>query len=76
MTQDQSVMLGGFYVFGFLALIVGGIWWLNRQFGERFRYNQRRRQIETAMHLDAFDRSIADDVADEWGYDPRSYRRR
>ncbi|MFC8852946.1 hypothetical protein ACFT5D_07820 [Streptomyces sp. NPDC057144] len=67
---------------GFIYLCLffgGGLWllhFLDKKFGHKIRYNQRRRQIETEMHRRAVDRDIAQDVADEWGYDPRDFRRR
>lgn len=65
MTQDQSATLGGFYVFGFIALFVGVTWWLNRRFGERIRYNQRRRQVERAMNEYEVNSSMVDDILRE-----------
>ena len=74
MTEGQSSALGGFYLLVLLVLFIGACVLVNRFFGDRIRYNQRRRQVETAMHRDAFDRIVAEDVADEWGYDSRNYR--
>lgn len=74
-TQDQSATLGGVYILVVLALVIGGALWFNRRFGERVRYNQRRRQVEADMHRHAFDRRIAEDVADEWGYDSWDHHR-
>ncbi|MFI9175966.1 hypothetical protein [Streptomyces lincolnensis] len=74
MTEGQLSALGGFYLLVLLGLFIGACVLVNRFFGDRIRYNQRRRQVEASMHRDAFDRRIAEDVADEWGYDSRSYR--
>ncbi|WP_189148162.1 hypothetical protein [Streptomyces lacrimifluminis] len=74
MTEGQLSALGGFYLLVLLVLFIGACVLVNRFFGDRIRYNQRRRQVEAAMHRDAFDRRIAEDVADEWGYDSRNFR--
>ncbi|WP_200300808.1 hypothetical protein [Streptomyces adelaidensis] len=67
---------------GFIYLCVffgGGLWllhFLDKKFGHRIRYNQRRQQIEAEMHRREYDRRLTEDVADEWGYNPRHHRRR
>ncbi|MGJ5826001.1 hypothetical protein [Streptomyces ossamyceticus] len=74
MTEGQLSALGGFYLLVLLVLFIGACVLVNRFFGDGIRYNQRRRQVETTMHLQEFDRCIAEDVADEWDYDSRNYR--
>ncbi|WP_216587759.1 hypothetical protein [Streptomyces brasiliscabiei] len=74
MTEGQMSALGGFYLLVLLGLFIGACVLVNRFFGDRIRYNQRRRQVETAMHLQEFDRRITEGVADEWGYDSRNFR--
>jgi hypothetical protein len=76
MSDHAQAVLGGFYFFGAIFLFGLLYWWLSRRVGGRIQENQRRRQIETAMHLDACDRRLIKDVADEWGYDARRLGRR
>lgn len=76
MSDHAQAVLGGFYFFGAIVLFGLFFWWLRRTFGGRIQENQRRRQIETAMHLDAYDRRLIEDVADEWGYDSQRFDRR
>ncbi|XHM66170.1 hypothetical protein ACE6JH_04910 [Streptomyces nigra] len=50
--------------------------WVAGRVSPRVQRNQRRRQIETDMHLRELDYHLVDEVAAEWGYDPRDHRDR
>ena len=75
MSENASAALGGIYVFGF---IIGGclfVWWFTRRFSAGIMRNQRKRQIEAALHRRIYDRQLIDEVAEEQGYDQRDLRR-
>lgn len=68
-------LLGFFWLVLFFGGGVAVIALLAKKFGPGMERNKRKRQIETQMHRREYDRQLMDEVADEWGYDPRNHRR-
>jgi hypothetical protein len=64
-TEEQSAALGGFYLLVLLVLFIGACVLVNRFFGDRIRYNQRRRQVERAVNEYDINSSIVDDILRE-----------
>ncbi|MEU3251086.1 hypothetical protein [Streptomyces sp. NPDC006997] len=61
-TEGQSSALGGFYLLVLLGLFIGVCVLVNRFFGDRIRYNQRRRQVERQLNDYEVNSSIVDDI--------------
>lgn len=76
MSQDQSAALGGLYLLIFFGLVIGAAVFILKKIAPRVNAKRRRQQIEAQMHRREYDRRLAEDVADEWGYDPQHHRRR
>ncbi|MGW0495765.1 hypothetical protein ACWD0Z_10150 [Streptomyces sp. NPDC003007] len=65
MTEGQMSALGGFYLLVLLGLFIGACVLVNRFFGDRIRYNQRRRQVERAVNEYDINSSIVNDILRE-----------
>jgi hypothetical protein len=76
MSQDQSAALGGLYLLIFFGVLAVVAVFILKKVAPRANAKQRRQQIEAQMHRREYDRRLTEDVADEWGYDPRNHRRR
>jgi hypothetical protein len=76
MGHTMEMFVGAGMVFGIPLGILLFMLWAARRFGPGIAYKQRRRQVEAAMHRDEYDRRVIEDVAGEWGYDPRRHYRR
>ncbi|MGW3931334.1 hypothetical protein ACWECC_24990 [Streptomyces microflavus] len=61
-SDGQSLALGGFYLLVLLGLFIGACLLVNRFFGDRIRYNQRRRQVERDLNDYEVNSSIVDDI--------------
>lgn len=68
--------LGFIYIVIFVGVFIGIPAYIGYRRRPVVMRNERRRQIEAAMHRAEYDRQLIEDVADEWGYDPRYHRRR
>ncbi|WP_314410127.1 hypothetical protein [Streptomyces sp. DSM 40484] len=62
MTEGQLSALGGFYLLVLLGLFIGACVLVNRFFGDRIRYSQRRRQVERQLNDYEVNSSIVDDI--------------
>ncbi|WP_405954304.1 hypothetical protein [Streptomyces phaeochromogenes] len=62
MTEGQLSALGGFYLLVMIVLFIGACVLVNRFFGDRIRYNQRRRQVERQLNDYEVNSSIVDDI--------------
>ncbi|MDQ0776330.1 hypothetical protein QF026_004796 [Streptomyces aurantiacus] len=76
MSQEEQARLGLLYVLIFFGFVVGIAVFISKKVAPKVNARQRRNQIEAAMHRQEYDRRVTEDVADEWGYDPRHHRRR